>query len=58
MLNRAEVGDQLSKQGVNTPESPRFSAVEHDTTTNEIAILQGSDGDFDDRPADGIGASH
>jgi uncharacterized protein YbcC (UPF0753/DUF2309 family) len=46
MLNRAGVGDQLSKQGVNIPETTSFLAVEHNTTTNEIPIMKGNASDL------------
>ena len=38
MLNRAEVRDHLSKQGLSIPETTRFLAAEHNTTTDEMTL--------------------
>ncbi|MHB1082465.1 MAG: DUF2309 domain-containing protein [Prosthecobacter sp.] len=38
MLNRAEVRDHLSTQGVSIPETTRFLAAEHNTTTDEMTL--------------------
>ena len=38
ILNRAEVRDHLSKQGVSISETTRFLAAEHNTTTDEMTL--------------------
>ena len=38
ILNRAEIRDHLSKQGITIPETTRFLAGEHNTTTDEMTL--------------------
>lgn len=38
ILNRSEVRDQLYKNGIRIPETTRFIAAQHNTTTDEITI--------------------